>query len=425
MLFRNGLPHINASLRYGVLEKYLDGLWKKKSIVANIKRRYVLQEESQSMFNEHVTLAARQLEELRHAFEAIVLTLPSMRPSARLLAVLGSIDLCLNSRVAHRSALLALLHLQGSIQLVRLNGTPWFEWSYANPWRDGRPVFRIEVSDRASSLIAAATSGKNALRDLPAPPSEVEELCKRFCGKADLNELIQKMCTLQDQLNVLHLPGIDAAYLAGRAVLCALPLRDWYRVTKGSCAQPPWVPEEPEVAVDGGSAAYVIERRKFTPADNPTPSTPKKCRDLFDKILDALKGKDPSSALSAVERAVSASGYAPGDAPWIFGSYICHLLTRKPKKHGKDGRDRLRVQTVQRAWYCLAAPLSELAHDINLCDLDEEELTGLYSDLIDWWDQHFDADLADQLAGKKSEQTNRLTHQERVADAARECDQRI
>lgn len=424
MLFRErgGMPHPAASIRYGALEDYLDQAWQKQRIIAKIKRRHVLIEEGESLINEHVLVASAQLSALSSSLEALLPRLRAGRTGPRLSAVLAAVDLVVNSRVAHRKFLTDLVCLRSSVQCVRFQGVDWIEWSDATVWRDGRPVYRVRASARAAALTATAVGGKNELRALPAPPAEVTQLCVAFCGTADLDALLRKMCALQDQLNILELPGVDAAYLAGRAVLSALPHRDWFRLQRGATPAPP--PKDGAYdnlgsAVGDSGVAYVIERRQAVAREGGKPSTPKDCHELFESIRKALTENDAPAACTAVEKAVSESGYTSGDAPFVLGSFICHLLTRKPKKERTDGRDRLRVTTVQRAWYALAAPMTELAHDLSLADSDEEELTTLYSDIVDWWDGHFDDELAGRMADDKPDVRARLSREERVADACR------
>ncbi len=424
MLFREkgGMPHPAASLRYGVLEDYLNQVWRRQKIVAKLKRRYVLLPEGASLVTDRVIEAIKKLPAMAAGFEALLPTYQPGRVSARLSALLAAIDLIVNSRVANARFLIDLLHLRASVQCVRFQGVDWIEWLDAKEWRDGRPVYRVPASARAAAFVARAVGGKHELRTLPDVPAELLGLIDLGTVTRDAPTWIRDLCRLQDQLNVLDLPGVHAAYLAGRSVLCALPHADWFRLTRAATPVTPEQRREPdddEADIADSDVAYIIKRRASVDRKSVNASTPNACRELIESIKESLKADDTRAACSAVDDAVCNSDYGPGDAPFVLGSFICHLLTRKPKKANPDGRDRLRVSTVQRALYALSAPLTELCHDINLEDLDEEELTAVYSSLIEWWDEHFDEEAAAKFTKHKEQTWSRLSREERVADASR------
>lgn len=424
MLFREkgGLPHPAASLRYSVLEDYLNQVWRQQKIVAKVKRRYVLLKEGESLVTERVIEAIKKLPGLAAGFEGLLSTYQPGRVSARLSALLAALDLIVNSRVANARFLIDLLHLRASVQCVRFQGVDWIEWLDAKEWRDGRPVFRVPASARAAAFVARAVGGKHELRTLPEVPDEILGLIDSGAGSGDASSWIRDLCRLQDQLNVLELPGVHAAYLAGRSVLCALPHADWFRLTRGVTPVTPekrGEPDDDEADMADADVAYIIKRRPSADRRPVKASTPDACRKLIESIKDCLKADDPRAACSAIDEAVLNSDYGPGDAPFVFGSFICHLLTRKPKKANPDGRDRLRVSTVQRALYALSAPLTDLCHDIDLEDLDEDELTAVYSSLVEWWDKYFDEEAAAALTKHKEQTWSRLSREERVADASR------
>jgi integrase len=424
MLFREkgGMPHPAASLRYSVLEDYLNQIWRKQRVVAKLKRRYVLLQAGESLVTERVIEAIKKLPTLAAGFEDLLSTYQPGRISARHSALLAALDLIVNSRVANARFLIDLLHLRASVQCVQFQGVDWIEWLDAKEWRDGRPVFRVAASARAAAFVARAVGGKHELRTLPEVPDEILRLSDSGAGSRDASSWIRDLCRLQDQLNVLELPGVHAAYLAGRSVLCALPHADWFRLTRAVTPVTPEKradPDDDEADMADSDVAYIIKRRPSADRQPAKTSTPDACRKLIESIKDCLKADDPRTACSAIADAVIDSDYGPGDAPFVFGSFICHLLTRKPKKANPAGRDRLRVSTVQRALYALSAPLTDLCHDINLEDLDEDELTGVYSSLVEWWDEHFDEDAAAKLTKHEEQHWSRLSREERVADASR------
>ncbi len=421
MLFRqDNVPHPAASIRYDVFEAHVDKLWNKHRTLTRIRRTFTLVPDAKVLFNEDVIGSEARLRNLRAIFEREVSTLGDQQLGPTLAAALAALDLVFNSRVAHIKALLSLVCQQDCVKLVKFDSKYWFEWSDAQVWRDGRPMFRVNVSPRAGRWIGMALSGGRTLKVVPTIPKVLQPLMPGIEPGQALKRLLDEVVGLQDQANCWRLPGTDAAYLAGRLMFPALPHADWYRALKGAAPLLPQGSTVNEADVDTEDIYFMAHHAHATAAPKDAFAV-EKCAALFDKIRELLarEGSDADSCRRAVEKELQAAGYGHGDMPFALGHFAVQILARKSKK----GRHApLRISTVERYWDSLAPPVCDLAHDVNLLDMEEDELTELYCDLIEWWTSHFEAKEAamernSKVTGKESEQ--QLPVAERAADAAR------
>ncbi|MDO8776006.1 MAG: site-specific integrase [Burkholderiaceae bacterium] len=386
MLLRvDGLPHVMGSVRYEVFEEWLATQWRSRGKHAKMRRRYLLAPEGRQVFTEDVVLAGRRLEQFSAAFESLLSARPRRAERPVMAAAVASIDLILNSKLAHFPALCALLCNHQSIQLVRLDGRYWFEWAYGAKWQDGKPVFRVEVSERAAHWISLARAGKSSTK-VPALPLALASLPGALHdGKSDLAGMVKQLIKLRAQTNALHLPGIYASYLNARRPSAALPHSDWIRVTSGSA---PLSPQGSMLAAlpagsDADDEAESFFRSHHRPPAKVEGTARQRCKLLFDAIEKSLRSSNSNRQIAAaIARAVKASGFGPGDAPYLLAHFATHLLTRKPKK---GSRERLRASTAQRYWYSLAPPFADTSAEANLIDMEEDELTDLYTEVVASW----------------------------------------
>ncbi|MDC8773356.1 site-specific integrase [Roseateles albus] len=427
MLFREDkVRHPFASLRYEVFEKYLNSIWQEQRVLTRMRRGFNVNPPCEAFFNEDVIGAQRKLEELQAAFEVAQAALDGPRIGARHAGMLAAIELILHCGVAHIRALLDVLCLRPSVKLVKFQNKYWLERSYSETWKDGRPVFRVQVSGRAARWLAISTQGPNQLKTIPDIPAELEQLLTQQAGRS-MKQLIAPIAALQDQLNALTLPGTDAAYLGGRLIFSAIPHRDWYRLHSGKapiCDSGPGAEKGEDDQGPPDEVPYVIAiESKAKQAATSGTSTPEKCAELFEAIRSAIsKDTDhPKTSITAIEAATATSIYGHGDFPYVAASFICHLLARRPKK---GQRDNLRTSTVRRIWYALFQPICDLAHDKNIYDLEDDEWTDLYSEMVEWWQKYFQRskevlDAKHQLDQFENAGSARLSDEERAAGAGK------
>ena len=386
MLMRpDGIPHAMGSIRYSVFESFLESEWRSHGRQAKLRHRYVLMPEGRPLFTEDFVGADRQLLNFSVAFESIVAGVLNRVERPVMAAALAAIDLVLSSNIAHFKGLCSLLCNHSSIQLVRFDSRYWFEWGYGANWQDGKPVFRVEITGRAACWISLARSGKSWSK-VPALPTALAPLALILgTGAVDLGGLIKHLTTLRAQSNAFRMPGVLAAHLAARRPAAALPHADWMRVisrvaplkTDGFVGA-----TQPDADGSDEEAEYFF-RNHHKPVTGTTGSALERCQSLFTEIRKTLNsGKSNREIAAQVAKEVKKSGFARGDAPFTLAHFTAHLLRRKPKR---GTRDRLRTATALRYWYSLAPPFLEAASGANLLDMEDDELTDLYTSIVEAW----------------------------------------
>lgn len=388
MLFRETLPHPAAALRYQAFEDWLTGAWHKERALVAVRRRYCPVAPPQSLFTPEFIHADGTLEaavvDFRQATAGVDLH-GARTPGPMLAAALGAFELVLTSFVCHMPLLLDLIHLRRNVRLVRFEGRFWFERANADVWEDGRPVMRVQVSGRAARWIGIALdSSRRSVKDAPVPPLLQPWIAAHIPGAATLRSALANLCGLRSQSNAWHLSGVEAAHLAGRQIVTALPHHDWFRLSKGRAplmGEP--IEASPEFETDD-VAFEVPVGRPGSPSG--VGETAKRCAILLDGITKAFETKsDSAGVLAEIRRLTADSGFQKGDAPQVLAHFACVLLTRK-RRTGE--RVRLRFNTARRYWYSLVEPFVDLGHDRFLPDEDEESIREFYEDVVHWWEMN-------------------------------------
>lgn len=382
LMRRDGLAHVMGSVRYEAFEDILAAQWRTKGKHAKLPHRYVLIQEGRAHFKEYAVTAHQSLARFTVDFENTVKPQSLTHGRPVLAAALAAIDLVVYSGLAHFPVICALLCNSQSIQLVRFQRRHWLEWGYGATWQDGKPVFRIEVTDRAAHWIAMASRGKSAL-NVPALPAALLPLCTGLqLQDISLGAMLRQLAALQSQKNALELPGFLAAYLSGSRPSSALPHADWIRTVKHAAPLPPATPAPAQArgATTVGEAQYFF-RSHMTPPSRFDEPAMARCEALFRSVRNALTASQSNANIaSLIAREVKTSGFGRGDVPFMLCHFIVHVLKRKPK-HG--GREHLRASTALRYWYSLSYAFLSVAANENWADVDEEELTQSYVQIVD------------------------------------------
>lgn len=395
MLLRpDGLPHPMASLRYEVLEDHLAALWRKEGALLRLPTvRHIPLREGVSIFNDDVIGAQDSLDHFRQRFDA-TLEADSVRLPRRpvLAACLAALELALHCRVSHFAVLTAVACNSAAIRIVRFDSRYWLEWAYRGDWKDGRPCYRVPITELAAGWVGAAQSAKKRLAHVPDTPEALHSLVGNKAE--DFGLWLRKLASLVGQVNSLELPCAMAAALSGERETAALPHADWTRTTFLAA------PRAARDISDSQPASSDITDHFFrnhsrVAAANGTGAL-LRCKTLFDAIQQILStdklpttprqsqgshlvAVTPQRRAADIARVVQASGFGHGDAPFVMAHYAAHLLTR-PKRTG-PGR-ALKASTALRYWETLKPGFLDFAFDAHLPDLEEEELTALYAKVV-------------------------------------------
>lgn len=417
MIFRmDGVPHSNASLRYKVFEDYLENAWQSKRVLPQLRRAYRVLPAPSALFTQDFIGAKEKLQASMAAFEKTVAELPASPLSAISAATLAAFDLVFYSQVAHWRVLDAVVRQLPVIRVIKFQFKYWLEWSDANEWRDGKPMFRVGITPRCAQWITWSQESRRTLSEVPPTPKPLTNFVPDSSERSALKRHIQQLVALQDQRNCWDLAGTDAAYLSGRQLFPALPHADWYRVMKPGRALKP---RDPQIALgEVDLAPYLSDTHHKSSAQRDETPTLVECAAFFESLRKAmLEGeKDANSRATDVKRLLANSGYSHGDLPYVFGHYGLHLLKRE-RRRGLG--NELRTSTIKRYLASLLGPICDLGFNKSFSTLDEDDLTELYCDMLDWWGERNESDT--DTDEEVSEKNGRLAASESAADGARRC----
>jgi len=384
MLFRpNGLPHPMASVRYEILEDHLSALWQTEGVqLALPKLRRIPLQEGISTFKEEVIGAEDQLEHFRRRFDALNDLNGVRAPRMPVLAgCLAALELVLQCRVSNFAVLAAVACNGKAIRLVRFDSRYWLEWAYRGEWRDGRPNYRVPITERAAGWVGVAQSSKKQLAAVPKCPDAL----RVFVGGEAFGPRLRELASLVGQMNNLEMPGAMAAALSGERETAALPHSDWMRTMLLSAPLIGQAVADSEPPADEEEDHFFRNHHRATTAANDTDAL-SRCKSLFDAILRALSPQaitgvaaTPDRRAAEIDRAVQASEFGHGDGPFVLAHYAAHLLKRR-KQAGPGGT--LKASTALRYWEALKQGFLDFAFDVHLPELKEDELTALYAKIV-------------------------------------------
>jgi len=402
LLGKSGLPHPSGHLRYQYLVRLIERTWTLRNKRVRLRRRYFRAEES-TPFTSVAPGSKATLDMLRGQLADIAKG-QTGRPAKISSISLGALHLCIESRIADPKLLIDVLE-GNNFRLVSLNQAPYLEYAVGlTRNRANAAVRRFPLTwPVAQSLHTALSNTKKpsknadtarASSDTPVsrakmPPLEclapiIQEVARHQQGTpaASMEELIHALCKIIDQRNVCQFPGVIAAYLSGRTRYAALGWYDWARLVTG---------RRLEFARDEDTerpvpAAQAEIKRSSETISRSMLDLQKNSKELF-RAISTLLLQDPeansrdsrrrqSIAKKCSEEIKSREEYvSPGIAMlawWIHG----HIFTGRT-------RERQTLSTIARYLAALAPGFLETVYNIDFFKLDGEEITSLYSDLMD------------------------------------------
>lgn len=390
MLIREqGMPHSAGSIRYQVLEDYMERIWREDGVRAQLGRALVPQPQREALFTEDAIGCQLRVREMRKVLRRLAPTLGSYRQSATSSGAMACLAVMLHGRCTDWRVVSAIALLR-PIALVKLNKGWFVEVPWEESWTDGRPVTRLPISANTASWLSASQVSRKRLNAWPAPPGAVKAFAEAVGSPMEgLDDVLRFVARHVRQMNHLELPGIVAAHLDGRRSSAALPHADWVRLSTGSALP------APELAATGASVLIEQTAHEFRlqaatsmalPSQDGRPRDPgdalTRCRELFEAVRATISAPQldrVSIRVAKLREAAIDSGFSRHDAPLMLVQYVIALHLR-PKK--AKGGGTLRPSATLRYWYYLSGGFLDHAADINLAQLDEDELTQLYADIV-------------------------------------------
>lgn len=377
LLRKDGMPHAYASIRYAAFEKYLNGLWHEQGVRPHMRRRYTVPVPTRPLVSEIAVRAKGLLEDLRSEFDRVLAEKVSTRPNAKLARCLAAIDICLNGNIADAKLLSALAQGARVIPICH-QGQSFIEVFTGAEWSDGMPLRRFAVSARSINwLLDGRDVVRGTTKQLPVP-AVLQSIGARISNDTAANgmpALLKAMSRIVDQFNVISVSGFEAAVMAGRIKLSALPHSDLVRSAEAQALRRTDVSEPAAASLTNESD---IGDGWDHPGD-PSRRSPEGCRDLMRGIGAVLSSAtERGSKAVEIKALLKKSPFVDGDLPFALGRWIVYVLGRDAKTHAGV----LKLQTVERYFDALASKVTAVGYDAHLIDMDGDELTDLYYDLL-------------------------------------------
>lgn len=396
LLFRpDGMPHQSGYLKYRVLLKRIEREWKRQGRKVKLSRRYQPIPDERTPF----TTAAPGALALFKEIEGQLFALPDAhvnKISLRDAAVISTALLCLENRISSKELLADIM--QGrNFRLVSLKNTPYLEYvKDLNAKKADVPTKRYRLSDRTAlfldRLLASRHSAQQTLT-IPGsliPISRILERAGKLSLNAEANDLINSLANIVDQVNTITLPGILAGYLAGRIQSYSLMWRDWARLELGYPIQITYTPGDEELNDITEVLASPISSTAATtsPHDIGSGALHLNAREFLKEVSKLLADyqSSPRTARSKVSRKDMArdiqdviEGYDGkiSTAIQLLGRWINSLLFRKGKC------DLIQILSIERYLVALSDPLAEVGHSADILSMDDDDITHLYSELLE------------------------------------------
>lgn len=408
VLTDHNLRHANALIRYETFERYLQNKWRKTGQRPRLKKWITAQPAPRSAFHsDSVRVSAR----LDRARETLNIAFSNLKPPSTLAfqeaAQFAALDLALSTGIASLKLLGAVTAIdKEALRIVVCQRRLHIEYSEARDWREGSPFVRFLVPTRTARLLESALSAKKTLPQNPRTP----ESLKDFCSALELEwtedllfeTLIESVAKQVDRENSLTKPGVVAGILAGRVKSFALGHEDWIRTVTGksrlnpaTLIQEPICPEEFERVLTLKNPIGYVTRK------DPDRNL-KANRSFIAAIRRALTNykygkleQQPNSELTvrrrnsntetearaatrtAIKSIVSKPDPEISVACHALGCWVLELLSRKFRKNLLDASSILRYLNA------LSPGFTQFGYDVDLADLEVDELTEFYSQVID------------------------------------------
>ncbi len=399
-----GMPHPFARLRWACLFKRAKRVWRRTGKRVRLKRTFVFADAGTTAFTEAAPGARAMLDTVRRALAPIVGQMREGRPGHTNCAAMATLLLLVESRVSDHEVLRAVSRGKG-VRLARKGGEHFLEYSPAYALgeddesffdcRDpGVPVRRYRISADAVWLIERSLSGRSkrprALGQVPMELAPVAELLVEGglpSEKASYDMLLEALAFAVDQANQLELPGVLAGYLSGRVESYALEWFDWVLLRWGE-RRLIEAPQSEDEATDVRMVGRLIlpngvrekeilqqgARKVFSAVRRIVAGLELTEEEHRVRVKGSPERKQQQASIRKVirhyEREISSATQA-------LALWVAYLLDRK------KGKERLATGSIKRYLSALAGGFESFMYDTELADLDEEDVTEAYQQLLE------------------------------------------
>ncbi len=388
MLQREGaITHPRAALRMDTLVAYM-----KRSGDAHsrlIRKRVITSTQERSLFTGVAPSALTIFPTLQKWARQISSNISGARLSKPNALFIGTVLFAIEKRVSYSRQLIDLASGM-NFRFIQHKKTYFLEYSEQLDMDDYYAgVQRHTVNYKTASLL---TSGMNLSRTLnlsaKEPPAELDSLLPLLFGEqraekaTTAKQLIQRLCDIIDQVNLVEFPGLIAGVLSGRTPTSSLPISDWLRITENIAvelptAQPTKTDTQNLQSMLNPRAGFTVERDKIELQQN--------AKAFFREISDKLKSytkHDAKRIALAIDKLCDDYEGRVSSGILLVVKWISFVIGRGLGR-GVNFR-ALAPNTVKTYFSSLTGPFAELAYDVDLLALDSAAITELYDDMLEF-----------------------------------------
>lgn len=418
LLFNDsGMPHSAGQIKYKFLLRLVELSWRKEGKRVPTSRRFVFLGDESSLFTDKAPNALRIFNEIRAAWEDVLKQADNHNISLLPASIVAVVALCIENRISFH-AMHKDIRAGKNFRLVALKGNVYIE--YANGLDVKNPdsaTRRFRISTGAAIYLCkvlAANAIELANHPVPdelLPIADILENHRFIKNRARCNEFIAALCGIIDQINAITLPGVLAAYLAGRVETYSLSWRDWVRLELGHAPDiPAYKPgrkdeggDDPEIgsipAVGQVNMQHLTDldieisqqagRELLKKIDKLLGAFQKDSQAYFETAAEmlgepvpqatAFRGAQRKDLARTINSMVASYGDKTSSAIQVLGKWVTALLFRKARGRGK----LVAISTVVRYLDALAKPFVKTGYSIDLLVADDDVVTEFYSEVIE------------------------------------------
>lgn len=394
LFYPNGLPRPTGGLRYHYLLGKLEKLWADNALPPKIRKRFHTLVPERSLFNERAPGARKLVDECRQLLDAALTSHLPKDYSRRHAAAVAATLLCLRNQISAHDILKHVLYAE-NIRLVTVAGRAYLEHGIGLTITDTTTaVRRFRIDAVTAQWLDRALGGvpRGDPENVPIVLHPLHEHLRRADGHpatiTTMSDQLEYLAAIMDQANAQAIPGVLTGYLAGRVTSYSLSWADWLRVTTGKRVHVPGYGAEKSVAEaepegsmpTGGIVRLMGERDNI--------HLRRQARDFFAdvrKIISDAKGDLPSQVaenrrrdiVRALQQQLTFWQGKVSPAIMMLGQWAASLVLRLKSKTQFNA-----LSSALRYFGTLSSTFEHVAYDANLHEMDEDDITDFYEQLL-------------------------------------------
>lgn len=397
LLNPGGLPRPTGYLRYSWLLRRITREYRRTGKKILLRKRFVRLAET-SPFSEAAPGALALDAQLCAAAKVLNTQIQPSRLSLSSASALAATCLILENRITDLVTLRDIMSGK-NFRITYLRRQYYLEFStHEQPEGPAAPICRRKLSPFLASLLDRLLGAKHSIGASRTPIiPELATIAKpliastRLHHSATTDGLLRALCETIDQVSVMTLPGIAAGYLAGRVPSTSLGWHDWLRLETGKSFH---IPNGEQKNQSEDTSSNEIEDLPVSSGSSRKPSgeteeLQKSAKKFFSALRDCFAPYTTNLSTSAneagredirqaIRKTVREHRDSVSSAVSLLGQWVASLIMRKRTK-----KEFIDIGTVQRYLTALSPMFEEAAADIDIFGLDEEEMSELYTALLE------------------------------------------